>query len=392
LGKLLPASIAGLAVAVGSIASRLTEAPEGRHIGGMRQIDAQSAEAYLRESARIAPAERVRVSELTGGVSNMVLLVERPEKPGRDFVIKQARAQLRTAQPWFSSVERIWREADVMRICGQLLADAARESDEPQAGRTPELLFEDRENYVLAMEAAPRGHEVWKRQLMAGHLDAHVAAACGQLLGTLHGRSWDRADLQQQIGDRTLFDELRVDPYYRRLAVARPETEVYVTEAINALAEHKRSLVLADFSPKNLLVDKPAEPDSGVLLVDFETGHFGDPAFDLGFFLSHLVLKACLAAPRHGPYLALSETFQTAYDRALAAWGDRAARIELWRRGVQNFALCGWARLDGKSPVEYLSDERRRAAMRGLCRAVLEACPGTWAEVMIEADRKFSDL
>ena len=45
----------------------------------------------------------------------MVLLVER-SPPAADFVLKQARAQLRTRQEWFSSVERIWREAEVLTI------------------------------------------------------------------------------------------------------------------------------------------------------------------------------------------------------------------------------------------------------------------------------------
>jgi len=44
------------------------------------------------------------------------------------------------------------------------------------------------------------------------------------------------------------------------------------------MSAHRICLVLADFSPKNILIT-----DQGIHLVDFETAHYGDPAFDLGF-------------------------------------------------------------------------------------------------------------
>jgi 5-methylthioribose kinase len=346
----------------------------------MRLVDEKTAEAYLRETARLDRGERVIVRELAGGVSNMVLAVERPDRPGDDFVLKQARAQLRTSQPWFSSVERIWREADVLAICAELLersADDDRGAEAIPPARTPRILFEDRENYVLAMSAAPRGAVVWKAELLAGRIDPRVAAACGALLGTLHGESWLDEQIRRQIGDRTLFDQLRVDPYYRALAAARPETRPAVERAIESLDAHPRALVHADFSPKNLLV----HPE-GLLMVDFETGHFGDPAFDLGFFLSHLVLKACLKIPDHAPYLELTEVFRRSYEETVLGRIPAAELADLWARGIGNFALCAWARLDGKSPVEYLSEQGRREVVRGLCREILERGVRDWPEVV----------
>ena len=74
----------------------------------MQLIDAHNAADYLRQHHRIALDESVSIRELPGGVSNVVLYVERQTSP--DFVVKQAREQLRVAAPWFCSVERIWRE------------------------------------------------------------------------------------------------------------------------------------------------------------------------------------------------------------------------------------------------------------------------------------------
>jgi len=356
-------------------------------IGRMRPVDEHSVESYLRDSRRIAPGESVRARELGGGVSNMVLLVERPEELGGPFVLKQARAQLRTAQPWFSSVERNWREADVLAICTRLLerSNAGVSESRVSVAQTPRILFKDRDNYLFAMTAAPRPNTVWKDELLAGKADPKIAVACGRLLATLHGESWLDPQIAERLGDRTLFDQLRVDPYYHTLAAARPETRPAVERLIDSLAAHPRSLVHADFSPKNLLISS-----RGLMMVDFETGHFGDPAFDLGFFLSHLVLKACYHIPRHAAFLEVAEAFRQAYCQTMAAKVAPQELSDLWARGVQNLAGCAWARLDGKSPVEYLTDPSRREQMRALCREIFQTQPRDWPAVAAACRRIFS--
>jgi 5-methylthioribose kinase len=352
----------------------------------MRLVDSATAETYLRETRRIEPDERVCVRELSGGVSNIVLLVERPDRGGADFVLKQARARLRTRQAWFADVERAWREADVLAHCARLLDEHARRSPACTKLRvhSPRIVFEDRENYLLAITAAPRPNRSWKEDLLAGRVEPQIARACGRLLATLHGESWLNRELADRLGDRSLFEQLRVDPYYRTLAKARPETAGALARLIASLEEHPRSLVHADFSPKNLLVFS-----SGLMMVDFETGHFGDPAFDLGFFLSHLVLKACHHAPRHAEYLGLSRQFYESYDEAMAGAISTRELSDLWARGVQNFAACAWARLDGKSPVEYLSDSQSNA-MRALCRTLFEAEPRDWPSAVDLCERAFA--
>jgi 5-methylthioribose kinase len=354
----------------------------------MRLIDQRNAQDYLRQTLRIGPDERVQVRELSGGVSNMVLLVERPERFGERFVLKQARAQLRTARPWFSSVERNWREAEVLSICTRLL-----EKSPPLSGpigaptaRTPRILFEDRENYLFAMTAAPEPNTVWKDELLAGRVDFQVAFVCGRLLGTLHGESWLDGEIASRLGDRTLFDQLRVDPYYRTLAAAHADIRPAIERLIDSLGEHPRSLVHADFSPKNLLIFS-----GGLMMVDFETGHYGDPAFDLGFFLSHLILKACRAIPRHAAFLALAEVFRQAYCQTMARRVSSLELANLWARGVQNFAGCAWARLDGKSPVDYLSNPKRRDQLRAVCREVFNTHPIDWPEVTTLCTRVFDE-
>ncbi len=285
----------------------------------------------------------------------------------------------RTPHAWFSSVERVWREAEVLAACGELLKRDRREASSPALPRpsVPRIVFQDRPNYLFAMTAAPRPHTVWKAELLAGRADQRIAAACGRLLAALHGGSWGDERLAQKFADRQLFDELRVDPYYRTLAAARPEAGEAVDRLVDSLDCPGRALVHGDFSPKNLLVS-----EDSLTLVDFETGHWGDPAFDLGFFLSHLVLKAAYHLPRPAPFLELSEVFRRSYDEAMLGRIGQTELSALWQRGAQNFAGCAWARLDGKSPVDYLSDEGRRQRIRGLCREVFARRPADWSQVV----------
>src|SRR5205085_309487 len=143
-----------------------------------------------------------RVELLVGGVSNVVLRVEQDE---RCFVLKQSRPQLRTRDAWFSDVERVYREQEVMQVLRPLLP-----------GQTvPEVLFSDRPNYVFAMSHAPREALVWKDQLLAGAVDLGLGERAGLVLGRIHEASASAPALVERFADRAVFVQLRVDPYYR---------------------------------------------------------------------------------------------------------------------------------------------------------------------------------
>jgi 5-methylthioribose kinase len=193
----------------------------------------------------------------------------------------------------------------------------------------------------------------------------------------LHAGSWQDAGIARRLDDRKIFDELRLDPYYRTLARTFPDEAPALDGLIDSVLENRRSLVHADFSPKNLLVY-----EGGLLLVDFETGHYGDPAFDLGFFLSHLMLKAAYHAPGHGPYLALTQVFWKAYHEELALPIGAEEWRDLERRAVLNFAGCAWARLDGTSKIDYLADAARRDKLRRFFRDLLHDPLADWPAVL----------
>ncbi len=328
-------------------------------------LEAETAAEYLVTQGWTDAAFRITAKTLSGGVSNRVILVccETANPPA--LVLKQARRRLQVAQLWECGMERVFREIDTLKICQQILAKDV-DASLVFAPTVPRLVFEDRENFVFAMTAAPDEHVVWKEQLLAGTANVEIARACGHLLAKLHGDSWLDPDVCSLLDDTTFFDDLRLDPYYRQISRVHGELRQPVAELLESLQQHKRCLVHGDFSPKNLLVT-----DNQVILLDFEVGHFGDPAFDLGFFLTHLVIKAIRADDAFDAYWQLIDVFWTRYLHDLSAGilsagilsagilsaGIAPRELELLpQRVLRNLGACLIARVDGKSPVDYLPD------------------------------------
>ena len=331
----------------------------------MREIDADSTADYLREMGPVPEGSEVRVRELSGGVSNIVLRVDVAGRP--PFVIKQCRERLRVAMEWLAPLDRIWTESATLGVLRDILPE----------GTVPRVLFEDRPNYLFAMTCAPDDSVTWKSLLMEGRVDPEIAGRLGTILGTIHADGRSHPALRGTLADTSLFEKLRVDPYYRTVARRHPDLAPRIEALIAAMdrPEEERTLVLGDFSPKNILVHP-----GGLILLDFECAHAGDPAFDLGFFLTHLMLKEVrvIAAGDDGPrYLGLTRDFWDAYlgRRALGP----EATADLIGRTVRHTAACCLARVDGKSPVEYL-DDRGRALARSFARRALEAEPSTWGD------------
>jgi 5-methylthioribose kinase len=323
-------------------------------------LDAVQLPDYLRTRGLLEADEQCRIEALSGGVSNVVLRVESEKRPA--LVVKQSRERLQTAAPWFSRLDRIFRETAVMAAIRPLLP----------GGAIPAILDEDRENYAYTMQAVDAAHVVWKRELLAGRLREEIAVRLAEYLSTIHGRTAGVGAIVEQFADWEVFEQLRVDPFYRHVARVHPELDSRISNLIDEMSQNRGCLVHADFSPKNVLVVDRRRATAGsssqleVTLIDFETGHYGDPAFDLGFFLSHLVLKGARLGADLDGFLRLLEIFWSHYQAGIGPFA-KAAGLEprdLERRTVAHLAACALARIDGTSPVDYLCEPADREAVR----------------------------
>jgi 5-methylthioribose kinase len=344
----------------------------------MLELTPENTVDYLRASGRVPAGRAVEVRALGGGVSNVVLRVDVAGEP--PFVLKQARERLRVQMHWVSRLERIWTERAAMELLGTVLPD----------GTVPRVLFSDEANYLFAMSCAPADAVVWKERLLAGEADVAVARRAGEILGTIHTATRGHPALEGVLADTEVFDQLRIDPFYRTVEQVHPDLAPALDALIASMAEvapADRCLVLGDFSPKNILVHA-----RGLTLVDFETAHAGDPAFDLGFFLSHLWLKAlraAWAAERGEAFLSRFEDFEVLgrafLDGYAAAAGSGAVALPDWPQffvqddglphpattpSAQHLAACVLARVDGKSPVDYL-DPTAQGIARTVARRAL---------------------
>jgi 5-methylthioribose kinase len=333
----------------------------------MQELTAGNALSYLRERGWVGPGP-ARVESLGWGVSNAVLRVETPE---RSFVLKQSRPQLRTRDTWISDLNRVYREQEVMEVLYPLLPEPT----------VPQVLFSDRPNYVFAMSHAPTPAQVWKETLLAGHVDLAVGERAGMILGRMHEATARDTRLIEPFRDHTVFVQLRVDPFYCRVQERRPEVAAAVEPLARQLLTVQEALCHGDYSPKNILTHT-----QGFTLVDYETAHFGDPTMDLGFFLSHLVLKSLKRCAERQHYFELTRAFWRGYEREVRF----RPPAELQRRGIGHFAVCALARIDGTSPVDYLPEERRREAVRRLGRRVLWESPPCWEDVLALCEEEWT--
>lgn len=322
--------------------------------------------AYLREQGHIDAGEQPLIRVLTGGVSNRTVWVERPNS--EVWVLKQALAKLRVSVDWFSSPERIHREALGLTWLAQLA---------PPDTITP-LVFEDHAQHLLAMPAVLQPHDNWKTLLLAGRLEENHINQFGELLGTIHRRAFERRDeVAPVFADRSFFEALRLEPYYSYTASQVPASADFLHALIAETRACRLTLVHGDYSPKNVLVYQ-----NRLILLDHEVIHWGDPAFDLGFSLSHLLSKAHHLPRQRAAFAEAAKQYWRVYTHTI---GDTFPSLqeEIEPHAVRHTLACLLARVAGRSPLEYL-DERERQRQSEAALALLPHPPSHIPELVNE--------
>lgn len=323
--------------------------------------------AALRRMGLIGETERPRVTALEGGVSSNILRVETDRTV---FCVKQALPRLRVAREWTAPIERNFSEIAWIELAGRINPSAV-----------PKLLGSDRTSSLFAMEYLdPLTYPNWKVQLSDGVIELATAEAVASLILSVHRATAHDRDVAGSFGNDHIFHPIRIEPYLLATAEIHDEIASVLRSIAQSLAETKIALVHGDISPKNILVGP-----NGPVLLDAECACYGDPAFDLAFCLNHLLLK-CVWRPRWTErYLEAFDTLAATY-LAGVDWEDR---VTLDARAARLLAAFLIARIDGKSPVEYIvaDDERnqiRRAAIRHLnsTRPDLAAIRASWQSDM----------
>ncbi|HHW11397.1 MAG TPA: phosphotransferase [Firmicutes bacterium] len=291
-------------------------------------------EEYLRQRKLISDADGFKLEYCKGGVSGTVVYVERPGKP---LIIKQALAKLKVKETWLCDPNRMNIEYESNKIYHELMPENA-----------PEVYFYDEENYIFGREAVPAGCTMWKADLLDGLLDFKIAQKAIETMAVVHKECAGDPAVAAKFADKKIFYDLRISPYIVFTVGKHPQLQAYADRVSTELMEREITLVHGDYSPKNIMV-----VGRGIKVLDYEVAHYGHPAFDLAFFSNHFILKAVKNPQFAQAYLnMLAYMIGLYFDRV-----DYMDRTELESCYIRTLALLMIARVDGKSPVEYLTAE-----------------------------------
>jgi len=314
--------------------------------------------AFLRRAGLVRPGEQPPSVTLAGGVSSDIWRVGLASGP---VCVKRALARLRVAQLWEAPVERNVYERRWIETANRAVP-----------GIAPRSVAHDDAGIFAMQFLEDAKYPLWKNELRAGRADPAFARSVGERLARVHAATAGREDIARTFATDASFHAIRLEPYL--LATARVHADL--ASALQALAGRtaatRLALVHGDVSPKNILCGP-----QGPVFLDAECAWYGDPAFDLAFCLNHLLLKCAWVPPHAQAYLSCFDALAGAYLQRIG-WEDPAA---LESRAASLLPGLLLARVDGKSPVEYLQDEASKERVRQVARALLREAPATLAEV-----------
>jgi len=304
----------------------------------------------LQRMGLLDSGQRAQFTPLAGGVSSDIWRVDLPGGPA---CIKRALARLRVDAEWYAPVERNHYELEWMRCAARIEADAV-----------PEILGADKALGMFVMRYLdPVEYPLWKQQLSEGMATTATAAAVGERLARIHAATAGDEEVASRFATDDTFFAIRLEPYLLATARAHPQLAGALESLVDITATEKRALVHGDVSPKNLLIGP-----RGPVFLDAECAWYGDPAFDLAFCLNHLLLKCLWVPTASNAFIACFHALARAH-LAGVGWEDaqqfeaRAARL------LPGLLL---ARVDGKSPVEYLSAEADKNTVRRVAAQLLK--------------------
>jgi 5-methylthioribose kinase len=305
----------------------------------MFELTLANAPHYLVSRGIAAPGDAIEAAELSGGVSATVI-VARNASTGSAVVIKQALPQLRVHDEWFASPERAETEVAAMALCAALTP-----------GVVPRIVDNDPAAHVLVMEYLPPEARNWQAEVEEGRVHPEAGRWAGATLGAWH-LATSSSGLPARFGDLESFEQQRLRPFHETVIERRPELAGGIAPLLAELRSDRRCFVHGDYALKNMLIGP-----TGNWVLDFEVAHYGNPVFDLGFFLSFVVLSAIHWEPLQPELRVLADGFLAAYaDTAGGGFAGDDASI------TAHTAALMLARTDGKSPAQFLDPPARTRA------------------------------
>ena len=307
-----------------------------------QQVSSTDLLPILHSRGLITSPVNVKLTALAGGVSCDIFLVE---EGNTKFVLKRALAKLRVKDDWFADVNRNQHEQDYLDYAHRILP-----------ANFPKILHRDPKHGFFTMEYLGPEYANWKTMLLAGRHETKHALMAAVCLATIHTRSWNDPKAKATFDTGKNFFDLRISPYLLTTGQRNPSLAPLFEAEAKRLAATNLCLVHGDYSPKNMLISETR----GMMILDCEVAWFGDPAFDIAFLLNHLVLKMLLFRSDCEQLLHMALQAWSFYIREFTP--QQSDRLEA--RTARLLLMLMLARIDGKSPVEYLREENQQRFVR----------------------------
>lgn len=347
----------------------------------MMELSQSNVVAYLLGRREIS-SERVLIQVLADGVSSVVIKVldadggepvgtdmrtpgqlkrgvpDTRMRAGRCLVLKQPREFLTVGTRWRVDTDRIWLERDALMALAPLMP----------ANTLPQVMWEDRENRILAISPAPAEYKNLQTLLLAGKTLRWPVTAAARWLAHMH-RTTARTATPATFAECRLFRQQRITPYLQYPQTAHPSVARHLEALGNFLLSDPVCLIHGGYSPENILIAADAVDDRGIFIVDFEVVFRGQPLFDIVTLISHLLLNGFYFAPQWRPFMLLADEAWHAYQQAASP--PLLATNQAWGGTLLGGLLL--ARVDGQSPMGFLTDETKQQAVRQCALELLQS-------------------
>jgi 5-methylthioribose kinase len=243
------------------------------------------------------------VSEQLGGFANFVYRLDTDKG---QFYLKQRPTYIKTRPEIPRNPQDVADEIHAYELLSGVMPK----------GSVPQLVHVDRKECLFITSAAKNEGTVLSEAIASGKYEVHSGELVGELLASLHGKTLGSEliirdnEREKQFYDRQ-YQWLVRDLPYKNESV-RQQTLAKTLQ----IAASPKALIWGDLSPKNIVLS-----NDSVAFVDLETVHKGDPAFDLGYILGHILLEGLKSGDTNGAH-EFARSIQNKYQDTLRHYAD----------------------------------------------------------------------
>lgn len=292
----------------------------------------------------------ININPLKGGVSCEIYKVDTTDK---SYCVKKALRKLKVRKNWYADPIRSYYEFLWLKKVKKIFPHSVPRVVE----------YNKKRNFLIIQYLDNNKYYNLKDELLKGRVNTPVIVSLSKKISYIHANLKSNYNKKIFQSHNFNFINLRVDPYINELKKKYPILKNKITETANFLIKNNHTVIHGDFTPKNILCSKNKQ-----IILDAEVANYGDPAFDIVSLINHLIIKLIYVNKNKKEFVyALQKSFNIYFSNV--TWEDKELII---KRSLSLIPLMILARIDGKSPVEYLKLSKDKNKLRRIALELIE--------------------